>query len=63
MPPLDSISFAIEMKNPVGFRKSFLFLTNTCNSCHQAVKRPYNVIIIPTTPPVTNQQFVVQKNK
>ena len=63
IPPLDSVNFAIEMKNFARFRSSFLILTNTCNSCHQAVKRPYNVIIIPREPPVTNQQFIVQENK
>ena len=62
MLPLDSVNAAIEMKNQAGFRKSFMFLTNTCNSCHQAVKRPYNVIIIPKDPPVTNQKFEVQRS-
>jgi len=59
-PPLDSIDEAIKNKNIPQFRSAFILLTNTCNNCHRATKHEFNVIQIPTTPPLTNQVF---KNK
>jgi hypothetical protein len=56
-PPLDSMKRAISEKNIAQFKTSFILLTNTCNSCHQAAKHAFNVIKIPETPPVTNQVF------
>ncbi|HET7001646.1 MAG TPA: hypothetical protein VFI33_10065 [Puia sp.] len=55
--PLDSVKHAISEKNTGRFKTSFNLLTNTCNSCHQASNRPFNVIRIPDTPPVSNQVF------
>jgi hypothetical protein len=55
--PLDSVKMAIAEKNPGAFKKNFIFLTNSCNTCHQATKHAFNVIKIPDTPPVTNQFF------
>jgi hypothetical protein len=56
-PALDSLNYAIESKNQAGFEKSFIFLTNSCNNCHQVSKHEFNVIKIPDIPPVTNQDF------
>lgn len=54
---LDSVSTAIKQQDAARFKKSFQSLTNTCNSCHRAVNFEFNVITIPTAPPVTNQDF------
>jgi cytochrome c1 len=56
-PPIDSIALAIQSQNPVAFKKSFLLLTNTCNSCHSANHFAFNVITVPSSPPVSNQDF------
>ena len=56
-PALDSLGAAIQQRNAGRFRKSFEFLTNTCNNCHKATNHSFNVITIPTTPPVSNQNF------
>jgi hypothetical protein len=56
-PALDSVSNAIKAKDEKRFEKSFIFLTNSCNSCHQSTHHEFNVIKIPETPPYTNQEF------
>src|SRR5665647_1171352 len=33
-PAIDSIKNAIQQKNLLLFKRSFVFLTNTCNDCH-----------------------------
>lgn len=55
--PLDSITAAIKLQNKELFRTSFISLTETCNNCHRATEHEFNVITIPTSPPVTNQNF------
>lgn len=57
---LDSVSNAIKAQNVEQFKNSFQSLTNTCNSCHRTVNFEFNVITIPTAPPVTNQDFKVK---
>ncbi|HEY5327015.1 MAG TPA: hypothetical protein VIJ27_08440 [Mucilaginibacter sp.] len=59
-PALDSVSNAIKAKNIKQFEKSFVFLTNSCNSCHQSTHHQFNVIKTPETPPYTNQVFKVK---
>ena len=59
-PSIDGVSDAIKNQNIQTFKESFQLLTNTCNSCHSAVNFGYNVITIPTVPPVTNQDFKVK---
>jgi hypothetical protein len=54
---LDSVSNAIKAQNVTQFKNSFQSLTNTCNQCHRTVNFEFNVITIPTAPPVTNQDF------
>ncbi len=61
-PALDSVSQTIQHKNLVDFKKSFVFLTNTCNNCHRAVRYPFNDVKIPDTPPFTNQVFTPGMN-
>jgi hypothetical protein len=56
-PAMDSVDQAIESKNLIAFRQSFLFLNASCNGCHQATKRSFNVIVTPTVPPITNQLY------
>jgi hypothetical protein len=56
-PALDSIDLAIRNKSISQFKSSFILLTNSCNSCHQATKHEFNVIQIPSTPPFSNQVF------
>jgi len=56
-PALDSLSNAIKAKSPQAFEKSFVLLTNSCNTCHQSTHHEFNVIKTPETPPFTNQEF------
>jgi cytochrome c556 len=58
-PAIDSINKAISGKNLVEFKSGFTLLTASCNSCHQANNFSFNVITIPTAPPVSNQDFKV----
>ena len=58
-PALDSISNAIQAKNPQLFKSGFILLTATCNNCHQATQHAFNVIKIPDNPPFSNQDFKV----
>lgn len=59
-PALDSVSNAIKAKNLLRFSSAFIFLTNSCNSCHQSTHHQFNVIKIPDTPPYTNQEYKVR---
>lgn len=56
-PPLDSLQNSIDKKSLAAFKKNFQFLTNTCNTCHTDNHFEFNVIKIPSAPPVTNQEF------
>ena len=58
-PAIDSVTDAIHQKNLQSFKNSFSLLTNTCNNCHKATDHGFNVVIIPTNPPVSNQDFRV----
>ena len=57
---MDSLNNAILKKNKEMFQRNYTNLTNTCNSCHQATNHEYNVIIIPKTPPFSNQDFRIK---
>ncbi len=59
-PALDSVNNAIKAKSIVRFNTAFIFLTNSCNSCHQSTHHQFNVIKIPVTPPYTNQEYKVR---
>jgi len=55
--PLQNVSNAIQQKNSTEFKSSYMILTSTCNSCHQATQHGFNIITVPTTPPYSNQSF------
>ncbi|HTL82968.1 MAG TPA: hypothetical protein VL651_14745 [Bacteroidia bacterium] len=55
--PLDSVNFSIEKKDSALFRRSFISLTNTCNTCHQDNGFGFNKVKIPDQPPFSNQDF------
>lgn len=55
--PMDSVHAAIAHKDPAAFRRSFTYLTATCNNCHAVTKHPFNVIAVPTTDPIGNQDY------
>lgn len=55
--PLDSVAHAIQSQNMTLFKSTYSSLTETCNNCHRATDHAFNVITIPTSPPVTNQDF------
>jgi len=56
-PAIDSMDEAIQQKDPMKFKSSFILLTNTCNNCHRATNHEFNVIKTPDTPPFSNQSF------
>jgi hypothetical protein len=62
-PALDSLSKDIAQKNEKNFETDFATLTNTCNSCHTKVNFGFNVVTIPTEPPVSNQDFRAPSEK
>jgi hypothetical protein len=62
-PAIDSINQAIKKENPVLFKSSFTYLTNTCNSCHRAASFEFNVVKIPDSLPFSNQDFKVNEQK
>lgn len=57
LPAIDSVNTAISNKNKNAFTSSFKLLTNTCNNCHKATNFEFNQVIIPSIPPVSNQEF------
>lgn len=61
--PLTNLSHAIQDKDLAKFKNGYTILTATCNSCHEATNHGFNVIIIPTAVPFTNQDFKLQNEK
>lgn len=57
MPVLERVNSAIKEQNIEKFKSSFQLLTNTCNNCHHTTDHEFNVIVIPETPPFSNQRF------
>ena len=55
--PIDNLNKAIQQKDSVSFKNSYILLTNTCNSCHKVTNHEFNVVKIPDTPPFSNQIF------
>ena len=62
-PAIDSMKQAIERKDQAHFKRSYTLLTNTCNSCHQAVNFEFNVVKIPEGIPFSNQDFKANARK
>ncbi len=54
---LDSMAASIEHKNPEQFKNSYYLLTEKCNNCHKNTAHVFNVVTVPSLPPVTNQDF------
>ncbi|MCD6544940.1 MAG: hypothetical protein J7K34_10585 [Flavobacteriaceae bacterium] len=57
LPALDSISSTIKNKERDLFKKSYSFLTTTCNNCHLETKFEYNIVKIPEIQQYSNQDF------
>jgi hypothetical protein len=58
--PITAVNGAISAKNQAQFATAYRDLTNTCNSCHEALNHPYLVIKIPdanSLSPYVNQEF------
>jgi hypothetical protein len=62
-PALDSLTASIKNKNEKLFETDFQTLTNTCNNCHVKTNFAFNVITIPSAPPVNNQDFKLPDTK
>jgi len=56
-PSLDSVTISIAQQNLPLFKSRFGKLTESCNNCHNNHRFEFNRIIIPQSPPVTNQDF------
>jgi hypothetical protein len=56
-PALDGLQASINKKDLKKFTDDFKALTETCNDCHKAVHFQFNVIKVPTSEPVSNQEF------
>ena len=56
-PAINNIKFAIKQKDMDAFKKSFADLTANCNNCHRDNQHGFNVITIPSSLPVSNQDF------
>lgn len=59
-PALDSVTYAVQVKELALFKTSFATLTQTCNNCHAATDHAFNVVTIPETSPFPNQDFRVK---
>ena len=60
LPALDSVNLAIEQKNQVLFKRSFVQLTNTCNNCHRATDFGFNRVKVPDASAFSNKDFGVE---
>lgn len=60
-PAIDSVNDAIRKKDFKIFKSSFNLLTNTCNNCHRANNKEFNVITVPESSTFANQSFEVLK--
>ena len=60
LPAIDSVNNAIVKKDPALFKNAYVLLTNICNNCHRATQHEFNIITIPTVPPVSDQVFGVK---
>lgn len=56
-PAVNSIKTAINKQDMDKFKSGFTELTNDCNTCHKDNQHGFNIITIPSSPPVTNQDF------
>jgi hypothetical protein len=54
---LTAMREAIDVKDRTLFREAYRDSMVVCNTCHQTTGRPFIHIILPTNPPVSNQQW------
>ena len=54
---LAALKAAAEAGDPPAFRSAYAEAVSVCNGCHAATGRPFIVIVEPTAPPVSNQQW------
>jgi len=55
--PVDSLTGAIQQKDLRLFSNRYALLTQTCNNCHLETKHEFNIVTIPSSTPVVNQDF------
>jgi hypothetical protein len=55
--PVAELDAAVKAKSVSQFTKAYDGLTASCNACHQASNFGFNVVIRPTVPPYSNQDF------
>lgn len=60
-PAVNTIKAAVKKQDVEKFKSGFTELTNDCNSCHKDNQHGFNIITIPTSPPVSNQDFKPSK--
>jgi len=56
-PAVNTIKTAISKQDMDKFKAGFTELTKDCNTCHKDNQHGFNIITIPTSLPVTNQDF------
>ena len=56
-PAVNTIKAAIGKQDINRFKSGFTELTHDCNTCHKDNQHGFNIITIPASPPVTNQDF------
>lgn len=54
---IDDLRRAVKEKDADKFNAAYDELTAGCNGCHQAADFGFNVVVRPSAPPVTNQDF------
>lgn len=57
-PGLEAIEKAINEQNKEEFKKGYILLTNSCNTCHKATKHEFIRIKTPEVPSYSNQDFM-----
>jgi len=55
--PIKNLTDAIKQKDITLFKNNFILLTSSCNSCHKSTMHDFNVVTIPVSLPVVNQDF------
>ena len=56
-PAINNIKTAISKEDMEKFKSGFSELTKDCNTCHKDNQHGFNIITIPTSLPVANQDF------
>ena len=59
--PFGELDKAVDDKNTAEFAAAYGDLTNGCNGCHKELGYAFNVIVRPTTPPISDQEYTPAK--